>query len=274
MKQIAYCIVFIALIAGCRPAKKVQRIQDAMNKKDTAQTVVVAPQKITIDSFSIVKSIIGNLEQHRIDFTTFSAKVKVDYQGKEGGEQNATAYIRIQKDSIIWISLTGALGIEGIRLEVFKDSFKLMNKLEKTYQERSVAYLQEITEVPFDFYSLQDLFIGNPVFIDSNVISYTARENELLVLMVGNVFKHMITLENKNFNVVHSKLDDIDPLRNRTCDITYDGYENTAGNYFSTKRRITVAEKSKLDIDLEFKGYTFNKPQDYPFNVPKNYKVK
>jgi hypothetical protein len=39
----------------------------------------------------------------------------------------------------------------------------LMNKLEKTVQYRSIAYLTEITQVPFDFYSLQDLIIGNPV---------------------------------------------------------------------------------------------------------------
>jgi hypothetical protein len=29
-----------------------------------------------------------------------------------------------------------------------------------------------------------------------------------------------------------------------------------------------------LDINLDFKTYNFNKPQDYPFNIPKNYKSK
>ena len=63
-----------------------------------------------------------------------------------------------------------------------------------------------------------------------------------------------------------------DVLRNRTCDITYDEYKLIEGRTFSTKRRITVAEKSKLDINLEFKQVNFDQSLDFPFNIPKNYK--
>jgi hypothetical protein len=270
MKTIGYTIVIIVAIAGCRPAKKVQHIQEAISKKDTSARVIVTPEKV-VDSLSIVKNIMADVTKNRIEFTTFTAKVKIDYEGKENSDQ-ATAYVRMKKDSLIWISLTGALGIEGIRVLISKDSVKLMNKLQKTVQYRSLAYLQELTQIPFDFYSLQDIIVGNPVFLDSNIVSYQSNGKDLLVLMVGNVFKHLITLENNDFKVLHSKLDDIDATRNRTCDITYDNYEN-AGNFnFAAKRKITVAEKAKLDINLDFKSYNFNKPQDYPFNVPKNYK--
>jgi len=268
-KYFFYTIVLFSMIAGCRPAKKVQRIEQSLSKKDTTATVIITP---AIDSFSIVKNIVDSLNKQRIEFNTFSGKMKVEYEGKEAGDQ-ATAYVRIQKDSVIWMSLTGALGIEGYRLMINKDSFMLMNKLEKTVQYRSIAYLTEITQVPFDFYSLQDLIIGNPVFIDSNVVSYKNNNNELLILMVGDIFKNLLTIENDNHQIMHSKLDDVNPIRNRTCDLTYDNYENNGKFNFSTKRRISIAEKSKLDINVEFKQYNFNKPQDYPFNIPKNYKV-
>lgn len=270
MKYLVYVCVIIVTAIGCRPAKKVQRIEQSITKKDTSSTVIVTPEEKAVDSFSIVKNIVSGLNKQRIDFNTFSAKIKVNYQGKDGSDQ-ATAYIRMKKDSIIWISLTGALGIEGYRLLVTTDSFKLINKLEKAVQYRSIAYLQEITQVPFDFYSLQDVILGNPVFIDSNIVSYKASDNNLLVLMIGDLFKHLLTLETNTYRIRHSKLDDVNTMRNRTCDITYDDYEDAGGFYFSTKRRISVAEKSKLDIDVEFKQYSFNKPQDYPFNV-KNYK--
>ncbi len=270
MKTIAFTIVIIVTIASCRPAKKVQHIEEAISKKDTSTRVIVNPEKV-VDSLALVKNIIADITKKRIDFTTFTGKVKIEYEGKENSDQ-ATAYVRMQKDSLIWVSLTGALGIEGIRVLINKDSVKLMNKLQKTVQYRSIAYLQELTEVPFDFYALQDMIIGNPVFLDSNIVSYQSNGKELLVLMVGNVFKHLITLQNNDFKVLHSKLDDIDATRNRTCDITYDGYENAGDFNFSTKRKITVAEKAKLDINLDFKSYNFNKPQDYPFNIPKNYK--
>jgi hypothetical protein len=41
---------------------------------------------------------------------------------------------------------------------------------------------------------------------------------------------------------------------------------------FSTFRKITVTEKNKLDIEMEYKQYGFNEPLSYPFTIPKNYK--
>lgn len=272
MKQFIYFGLCLLLAASCRPVKKVQNIEEAISKKDSIPPVVVKATENPVDSFVIARNIIDAITDKRIDFKTFSAKLKIDYQGRDASD-HATAYIRIKKDSLIWISLTGALGIEGFRLLINKDSVRMMNKLDKTIQDRAITYLQELTEVPLDFYSLQDVIIGNPVFIDHNIISYTSNDNEMLILMVGNVFKHLISLEKKDYRVTHSKLDDIDDMRTRTCDITYEGYENVGGLSFSTKRRITVAEKSKFDVDVEFKNYVFNIQQDYPFN-PKNYKRK
>lgn len=272
MKKAFYFIGLLLWMASCRPAKKVQRIESAISKKDTAEAVIVKPPK-TVDSFELVKDIVYNLNKNRINFTTFSAKVRVEYEGKDNSNQ-ANAYIRIQKDSLIWVSLTGALGIEGYRALITRDSVMLMNKLDKTIQYRSISYLQDITKVPFDFYALQDFIVGNPIFLDSNIVSFKSANDQLLVSMVGTVFKNLITIDNQSLNIVHSKLDDINPLKNRTADITYDDYEKQDSINFSTKRKITVSEKSKLDINLDFKNYNFNKLQDYPFNIPKNYKVR
>jgi hypothetical protein len=271
--------IFIIAIAvsltvfGCRPAKKVQKIQEAISKIDTVSVVVVEDKKNTADSLRKVREVYNNVFKNKIDYKTFSAKVRVEYDGKEGGDE-ATAFIRLEKDKMMWLSLRGALGIEGFRLLVTRDSVKVMNLLKKQVQYRSISYLQEITELPFDFSTLQDLIVGNPVFVDSNIVSYRVNgNNELLILMVGSLFKNLVTLDNGNYRIIHSKLDDVDLVRNRTCDISFNDYETTSGFAFSTKRRISVAEKSKLDINLDFKQYEFNKPVTFPFTVPKNYKV-
>lgn len=273
MNKLLYILLAACCIFSCRPVKKVERITKAINEKDTAQTIVITPEVKKVDSFAIVKNIISDLERNRITFKTFYAKVKIDYQGKESGDQ-ATAYIHIQKDSLIWVSLVGALGIEGVRLLITKDSVKVMNKLKKTVEFRSSNYLQELIDVPVDFFGMQDAIIGNPVFIDSNIVYYKAQENELLVMMAGNIFRHLISLENSNLRIVHSKLDYADPMRNITCDITYNGYQKIGNRNFSAERKITISEKSKLDVDLEFKQVNFDQPIDFPFNIPKNYKRK
>ncbi len=272
MKSILYPVLLILLIASCRPAKKVQRIEHAISKKDTSHAVLVKPEE-PVDSFSLVKNIISDINANRISFKTFSAKVKLDYQGKDESDQ-ATAFIRMQKDSLIWISLTGAFGIEGFRVLINKDSVLLMNKLNKFVQVKSINSLQETIHLPLDFYSLQDIIIGNPVFIDSNIVSYKSNGNELLVLMIGNLFKNLVTVDTKDFKVTHCKLDDINPLLNRTANLAYSNYASVNNFLFSTVRKISVSEKSKLDIDLVFKQYSFDQPQTFPFNIPKNYKWK
>ena len=166
------------------------------------------------------------------------------------------------------------MGIVGLEAKITKDSIILVNKLDKYVQRRSISYVQEVSQIPFDFSTLQDLIIGNPTYLDSNVVSYKSTDNHLIVLMVGNLFKNLITLDSKDFKPLHSKLDDVDIQRNRTCDITYNNYETKGDIQFSTYRNVSVAEKNKLDIDLDFKQYSFNEPLIFSFNIPKNYKKR
>jgi hypothetical protein len=275
-------IIFIVLAGtlffafGCKPVKKVQSIQSAISKKDTAQTIMVS-EGPHVDSGRIVKDILGKVMSKKINFITFNAKIKVDYEGVNK-KDHYTAYLGIRKDSAIFIQIKGTfLGIPALGLEVkiTKDSVVLVYVLDKEIEYRSINYLQEASQIPFDFYTLQDLIVGNPVFLDSNVVSYKSSNSQLLVLMVGNIFKHLVTLDNGDFKVLHSKLDDVDLQRNRTCDITFSNYESKNGNLpFSTYRQISVAEKSKLDVYLDFKEYAFNEPLKYSFGLPKNYKRK
>lgn len=272
---VVFCTILFSatLFYACRPARKVQKIETAINSVDTTHVTVVKPEEKAVDSLHVVKDIIKNLEKTRIDYKTFSAKVKFDYQGAND-ENHATANIHMKKDSIIWIQITGLAGIEGLRLIITKDSVKLINYLEHYYQFNTVSYLQDLVDAPLSFYNLQDIIVGNPIFVDSNVVSYKSAPNGLQVLMVGRLFKNLVTFDKTSLHVIHSKLDDTDPLRNRTCDFTYANFKNQDTLSFSTSREITFAEKSKLDINLEFKQYSFNQPESYPFNIPKRYKRK
>src|SRR5215210_372051 len=179
MKILTVISCLSIVMFSCRPAKKVQKIQEAISKVDTTPVIVIKDNKAT-DSAALIKDVYNKVIKNKIDFTTFNAKVRVAYSGKEGGDE-ATAYIRLKKDSAMWLSLRGALGIEGFRVLITKDSVKVMNLLKKNVQFRSIGYLQEVTDLPFDFATLQDLVVGNPVFIDSNVISYKVNNNNQLL---------------------------------------------------------------------------------------------
>lgn len=264
-----YSLVIIFILVSCRTTKK---INTAINKKDTAVAVVMN-NTLPADSSTVTSNILEKITANKVDFDWFNAKIKISYEDNTGQNNDATAFVRIRKDSVIWISLTGLLGIEGFRALVTKDSITLMNKLKKQVQYRSINYLQDLTQLPFDFSTLQDFLLGNPIFFANNIISYKHNDEKILALSVGNLFKNLITVDTTTNYILHSKLDDADITKNRTCDITFDDYKMENGKAFSTDRRITVAEKSKLDIHLLFKQFSFDQPQSFPFNIPKNYKI-
>ena len=273
MKFTGTASVLAILIFSVFSCKTVKQINKAIAPKDTTNVTII--DKIKADSIQMIKKTIENLNRNYIDFKTFNAKIKVQYQDSKGKNQDLTAIVRIIKDRTIWISLTASLlNIEVYRVLITKDSVILLNKLDKEVQYRSLDYLQEVTEIPFDYKTLQDLLIGNPVFIDSNIVYYKKTDNQILFSMVGHYFKNLLTLSSDNYYLTHSKLDDVDIARSRTADLTYANYENKSGFNFSTYREITVSEKNRLDIRLNYKQYEFNKELSVSFNIPKNYITK
>lgn len=267
-------IIFFAAVtffaASCKTAKK---IQASIDKKDSTSVLITNPYRD--DSLRVIKNAMKDISTRRIQFKTFSAKIKVEYEDSKGKQPNITAYVRILKDSLIWISgYATVFNIEAFRVLINKDSVFVLDKINKEAKRRSMDYLQEITQIPFDLNTLQNLFVGNPVFLEDSVISYKETEAKILLATIGKYFKHLITLNKDDRLLGHSKLDDVDVSRNRTADITYGDYENNNGVPFSTYREITVSEKNKLDIQLNFKQYEFNKDLTISFTIPANYKSR
>ena len=166
------------------------------------------------------------------------------------------------------------MNIEAYRVMITKDSVVIMDKIERTIQRKPLEYLQKITKVPFDFKTLEDLIVGNPVYLDKNITSFTDQGETFSMSTLGEVFKHFITVSKKDLNLLFSKLDDIDVTRSRTANLTYADYSSVGSWIFSGLRKISLSEKTKIDVQLEFKQVEFDKPLSFPFSIPKSYKIK
>jgi hypothetical protein len=268
MQKIILIAALAVLIVSCRSTRK---IGTAIAKKDTVEVIQVT-HDAKADSIAFIKSFIDRVKSNRIDFHTFNAKLNIDYKDATDKNYNVNAVLRMYKDSAIWISANAILGIEAIRVIITKDSVKILDKLNKTFTARSRDYLQDVTALPLDLTTLQDLIIGNPVYLDSNVVSYARANNSVSLLSIGEWFKNLLTLNESDQVLQKSKLDDLDISHNRTADLIYSDYENKRGKPFSTKRRISISSAKRLDIKLEFKQYDFNNEVSFPFSIPKNFK--
>ncbi|MBC6490572.1 DUF4292 domain-containing protein [Flavihumibacter stibioxidans] len=272
MKQLVYLLVLLFSIGviGCRSTKK---LNTAIAKKDSVVTTVLADAHA--DSMNYIRDVFSKLEKNRIDYKTFSAKMKVEYWDKDGKGPELMVFVRMQKDSLIWLSVNATVfSYEAFRILITPDSVKLINKKDKVVQFRSVKYLEEMAKIPFDFKNVQEMIIGNPLFLDSNIVSYKKGPNSISLLSIGELFKNLLTMGNENYLLQHIKLDDVDVIRNRTCDMTFSNYDGSAGIPFSTFRKISFTEKSKIDVQMEFKQFSFNESLAYPFSIPKNYSIQ
>ncbi|MBO9573844.1 MAG: DUF4292 domain-containing protein [Chitinophagaceae bacterium] len=265
-------LLFVAIAIAAMSCRSTKTIQTAISKKDSVKTKVDSSSRR--DSINFIQQTYAGVMRNNIDFNTFSAKIKVDFEGADGKKNDFIAMLRLQKDSVLWVSINALLGIEAFRILITPDSVKVLNKLDKVVQLRSMNYLQDITKIPFTFKELQDLVMGNPIYFDSTIDSYRKEGDIVSLLNTGTLFKHLLTISTTDYLVQHSKLDDINPVRGRTANVVYGDYETKNGRSFSTFRKITVSEKSKLDIEMKYKQYDFNIPLNFPFGIPKNYKLQ
>lgn len=268
MKIFFYSLLLSLALFSCRSSRKISTI---VAQKDSA-VVVVNPSES--DSAKMVRATFAKINDRYIQFTTFSSKVKVDYSDDKNNRIDFNAFIRMKKDSAVWVSIIAALNIEAYRVLITPDSVVILDKLNRTVQTKSLSYLQQITKLPFDFKTLQDLIIGNPVYLDKNIVAYRDQDEKLSFSTIGDAFKHYMTVSKNDLSILFSKLDDIDVSRSRTANLSYEDYVAAGSWKFAETRKISLSEKTTIDVKLDFKQVEFDKPMAFPFSIPKNYKVK
>jgi hypothetical protein len=104
-----------------------------------------------------------------------------------GETQSFKANIRLKKDSVIWVSITPALGIEVFRVLITPDSVKYISKIpdNKYYYSGDFSAITELMKVDIDFAMLQDLLIGNAIGLDKEEGKFRSEIDNDLYLMIS-----------------------------------------------------------------------------------------
>jgi len=261
-------LFLVILTAACANVKKVQVIQDALTVKVLPDSAALA-EKARLDSVLMVKGIVNNIAHTKIAFNTMNAKLKMDYETSKN-KDSYIANLSIQKDSGIYITIRGAMGVIGLKAFINKDSVVLIFPLSKKTERHPLSYLQEVVKIPLNYQIIEDLIIGNPIFMDSvDMISYKVINERLQVSLMGKLFKNLIILSEDNTKLVQLKLDDVDITKHRTCDINYSQHTLVKNVQFPLYRTISINAQTKLDIGMEIKEFNFDEPLKYTFSVPK-----
>ena len=97
--------------------------------------------------------------RNNVIYKTFSIKGKAEYSDKKQRQQFQYK-IQGYRDSLLWMSLS-VMGIEGVRVQIRRDSVWVLNRLKKQVLYGSYRDLEKLGGVPLALGWAQELLVGN-----------------------------------------------------------------------------------------------------------------
>ena len=113
---------------------------------------------------------------HAADYEWMSAKMSGELK-VESGELPFTGVLRMQRDSVIWISAASLFGMEAVRTLITNDSIVVINRLDKTYLAEPVETFRESLQTPLTLQECQSMLLGNGLsdHVELQVGTYAAK---------------------------------------------------------------------------------------------------
>lgn len=241
----------------------------------TAVLVSGCSKKTTITSSVEYKRDELNIEELNFDY--LSIKSKILFQ-EAGNEKNATALMRIKKDSVIWFNLSGTLGVQGIRGIMTTDSLRMINRVEKQYYALSYADLSEEFNFKIDFFLIQAMLLGNmPKGMQEEEKITRIDENFIIHQKFGDFYiDNYISASTRRVTEVNI----LETATQNSLTLMYGQFQEIDGYQFPHKNFISLIHKSEFGeletrMNIDHKRVVFtDKPLKFPFTVPKKYAQK
>lgn len=240
----------LALLAiSCKPSKEVK--------------------PIVVEDLSTTK-LMDHLVRNQVRAEWLEAKAKIGYDG-EDMRVSASASIVMRKDSLIWMSIK-KLGFEVARAQIDVDSVYLINRLTNEYTIKDLNYLASTYNLPANLKTIQAIFLGNPVFLNTKSMQLNQEEEKHHLVSSSGQLENHFWLDMTNLSLLRARYDD---LRNqREVDLTLSDYQPLdAEQNFSYLRQIRVSssELGKAAIEIDFSDVKINNPKAVRFTIPPRY---
>ncbi|KAF5068431.1 hypothetical protein DSECCO2_243180 [anaerobic digester metagenome] len=227
-----------------------------------------------------------NLKQNELKYNYFSARFSASFRQNKNSN-SFSGQIRIHKDSLIWISISPALGIEMARVLISNDSVKYMNRIENTYFISDFNYINSLINSTLDFDMLQAFLTGNDFSFYENSsfkASIDNREYKLVTTERRKLKKYLrhnqhisIPLQNiwlnpDNFKITRVLVKEVNQS-GRKLEGRYE-YQMSEGQLvpFHLNFQLETAEnKNVVEIEVDYSKVNTGETLQFPFRIPEKY---
>ena len=120
--------------------------------------------------------LLGELDARDAEWNTLGLRLEstASAMGKTG---TFTLNVRVARDSVIWMSISPALGVEAARVLLTPDSVQVLSKLpgSRFVFQGNYAMLEEAVQAPVSFDLVQDLILGRPLMMNRELDEYVGK---------------------------------------------------------------------------------------------------
>jgi hypothetical protein len=218
----------------------------------------------------------NSLNIQQVDFEYLSTKSKIKYQDSNQN-LSASATIRFRKDSLIWISVSPALGIEAARCLITQDSITIINKLNKEYYVENFESLSQKFNIEINFDLIQAMLLGNLPKNKLPLHKVVKQNDHFLIKQVDGRLLIDNYVSRKNMKVEKVTMEEY-PTDNSLL-LEYGNFKSVEQFLIPFKNLISLSygpdASDKTVIEIEHsKAEVGNKDLSFPFSIPQKYERK
>lgn len=230
--------------------------------------------------------LLTQLENHELKYNTFAAKFSLHYA--DGSDKTSfKGNIRIQRDSLIWVSIAPVMGIEVARILVTPDSVKVIDRTSKSYFIKSYEYLNQYLNNALDFDMLQAFLIGNDFSFFDDANWKTTIDGGLYKLATANrrkLKKYVKTheaskipiqntwLDPKTFKIKKVMVKEIRSARSRKLTAEYSNFYVVESQMLPLHMEFNVRADNNVNVLLDYSRVQLNRDLRFPFRISSKYK--
>lgn len=164
MTNVCTALLFLSVLMGIGACRRQVPVTTPTTRPASDSSVVARPAAgstggdVAATPTSFAKATDANVSQ--IDFGYLTMRSKLSFKSPQQAIDNASVSIRVQKDSLIWLSVS-KLGIEGARVLISRDSVRILDKINRQYAVADYGTISRQFRFQLSFDLLQAVLVGN-----------------------------------------------------------------------------------------------------------------
>ena len=220
------------------------------------------------------ENLIEKITARQVKAEWMSGDLDLDYKGKPMSV-GASGVARYRKDSVIWLNVRKFGLVNVARAQVTKDSIFLVNYLQSSYVATDLKYISQKFNLPANFDVLQNLLLGNPVWLIPQASLEFNIDSSGNYRLQGKDQRWQTTyiIDKEAFRIKQMQF--IETATTKSLTVVYDKYQTLPdGQTFPFSRDFTLAspETGLVKLNMTVTGTPeMDVPKTIKFEIPTHY---